>query len=158
MCSATTLHAKVVFTDQPHARLLHMNIEAAISRARRCCRFTAKDVPVNEYGLTMFDQPVFIGVEHTGRSTVPCDVSRWGSGSSGNCGGGIGRNCPSGGCIDRHRWEPLPILDTIDAALNSDMLIHPENGRDSNVLRTENPAKEYGRRLGRRRHRRRRAL
>ena len=39
--------------------------------------FTAADVPVNEYGLTMFDQPVMIGVGSTGRSPVPSDVSRW---------------------------------------------------------------------------------
>ena len=38
---------------------------------------TAADVPVNEYGLTLFDQPVFIGLDDTGRSSVPCDVSRW---------------------------------------------------------------------------------
>ena len=38
---------------------------------------TAADVPVNEYGLTLFDQPVFIGLNDTGRSSVPCDVSRW---------------------------------------------------------------------------------
>ena len=60
---------------------------------------TAADVPVNEYGLTMFDQPVLIGpaspvseagrarhggkrpcrqtAQSTARRLVPGDVSRW---------------------------------------------------------------------------------
>ena len=38
---------------------------------------TADDVPVNEYGLTMNDQPVFIGATQSGRSAVPSNVSRW---------------------------------------------------------------------------------
>ena len=33
--------------------------------------------PVNEYGLTMFDQPVLIGLGDTGRAVDPRDVSRW---------------------------------------------------------------------------------
>ncbi|MCO5190543.1 MAG: xanthine dehydrogenase family protein molybdopterin-binding subunit [Anaerolineae bacterium] len=127
------LHAKVVFTDQPHARLLHMNIEAAQAVPGVVAVFTAKDVPVNEYGLTMFDQPVFIGVEHTGRSTVPCDVSRWEADHLAIVVAESAEIAHQAAALIVTEWEPLPILDTIDAALNSDVLIHPENGRDSNV-------------------------
>ncbi|MCB0968458.1 MAG: hypothetical protein KDB37_16625, partial [Ilumatobacter sp.] len=74
---ADALVGKVVFTDQPHARLTRLDVRAAEALPGVVAVFTGRDVPVNEYGLTMFDQPVFISVEHTGRSTVPCDVSRW---------------------------------------------------------------------------------
>ena len=38
---------------------------------------TAADVPVNEYGLTLFDQPVMVGRRAHRRVDVPCDVTRW---------------------------------------------------------------------------------
>ena len=63
---ADALHAVVVFTDQPHARLVSLDCSAAEAVDGVVAVVTAADVPVNEYGLTMFDQPVLIGVEHTG--------------------------------------------------------------------------------------------
>ena len=71
------LHAVVVFTNQPHARLVDLDLTETLSAAGVVTVVTAADVPVNEYGLTLFDQPVFIGLDDTGRSSVPCDVSRW---------------------------------------------------------------------------------
>ena len=71
------LVAKVVFTDRPHARLVALDAAPAEAVPGVVAVFTAADVPVNEYGLTQFDQPVLVGVEHTGRSDVPADVSRW---------------------------------------------------------------------------------
>ena len=71
------LHAVVVFTNQPHARLVSIDLSRAIASPGVVTVVTAADVPVNEYGLTLFDQPVFIGLDDTGRSSVPCDVSRW---------------------------------------------------------------------------------
>ena len=38
---------------------------------------TAADAPVNEYGLTMRDQPALVGVDHTGAAAVDAAVSRW---------------------------------------------------------------------------------
>ena len=71
------LHAVVVFTNQPHARLVGVNFEETLDAPGVVTVVTAADVPVNEYGLTLFDQPVFIGLDDTGRSSVRCDVSRW---------------------------------------------------------------------------------
>ena len=71
------LHAVVVFTNQPHARLVDLDFTDTLSAPGVVTVVTAADVPVNEYGLTLFDQPVFIGLDDTGRSSVPCDVSRW---------------------------------------------------------------------------------
>ncbi|MEM7324699.1 MAG: xanthine dehydrogenase family protein molybdopterin-binding subunit, partial [Actinomycetota bacterium] len=55
------LHAKVVFTNQPHARLIDLDTTACEAAPGVVAVVTAADVPVNEYGLTMFDQPVLIG-------------------------------------------------------------------------------------------------
>ncbi|MCS5703231.1 MAG: aldehyde oxidase, partial [Acidobacteria bacterium] len=70
------LHAVVVFTNQPHARLVELDVSETLSAPGVVTVVTAADVPVNEYGLTLFDQPVFIGLDDTGRSSVPCNVSR----------------------------------------------------------------------------------
>ena len=71
------LVALAVFTNQPHARLRHLDVAAAEQVSGVVAVFTGADVPVNEYGLTVFDQPVFVSIEHTGASVVPADVSRW---------------------------------------------------------------------------------
>ena len=71
------LHAKVVFTDRPHARLLRLDTVAAERQPGVVAVFTGADIPVNEYGLTMFDQHVFVSVDHSGASSVPSDISRW---------------------------------------------------------------------------------
>ena len=44
------LHARVVFSDQPHARMLSIDLDAARGVAGVVEIFTAPDVPVNEYG------------------------------------------------------------------------------------------------------------
>ena len=71
------LEAMVVFSNQPHARMVSMNTERARNTQGVVEVITAADIPMNEYGLTMFDQPVLVGVDGTGRSPVPSDVSRW---------------------------------------------------------------------------------
>ena len=65
-----TPDAKVVFSGRPHARMLAMDMTAAPTAPGVVAVFTAADVPVNEYGLTMRDQPVLVGLGDTGRSAV----------------------------------------------------------------------------------------
>ena len=60
------LHARVVFSGRPHARMRSMDVSAAEATPGVVAVFTAADVPVNEYGLTMFDQPVLVGLGGTG--------------------------------------------------------------------------------------------
>ena len=74
------LVAKVVFTDQPHAELMALDTAAAEAVPGVIAVFTAADVPVNEYGLTMPDQPVFSGPGPASGSDGPRvdpTVSRW---------------------------------------------------------------------------------
>ncbi len=55
------LHAKILFAGRPHARILSIDISEAEALPGVAAIFTAKDVPVNEYGLQINDQPVLCG-------------------------------------------------------------------------------------------------
>jgi CO/xanthine dehydrogenase Mo-binding subunit len=55
------LHMKILFAGRPHARILRLDTTKAEAVPGVAAIFTAKDVPNNEYGLIMPDQPVLIG-------------------------------------------------------------------------------------------------
>ena len=130
---ADALHAKVVFTNQPHARLLHLDTSAAQAAPGVVAVITGGDVPVNEYGLTMFDQPVFISLEHSGRSDVPCDISRWEADHLALVVAESVDAAERGAKLIEADWEQLSVVADIDEALSDDApLLHAENGLDSN--------------------------
>ncbi|MQC26954.1 MAG: aldehyde oxidase, partial [Chloroflexi bacterium] len=58
---ANQAHAKVLFANRPHAIVCSINTERAAALDGVIAIFTAKDVPVNEYGLILTDQPVLCG-------------------------------------------------------------------------------------------------
>jgi CO/xanthine dehydrogenase Mo-binding subunit len=126
------LVAKVVFTGQPHARLTRLDVAAARAVPGVVAVFTSADVPVNHYGLTMADQPVFIGLEHTGRASVACDVSRWEADHLALVVAVDEATAHHAASLVEASWEPLPLLADIDASLASDVLLHPENGKPTN--------------------------
>ncbi|MFL7792686.1 MAG: xanthine dehydrogenase family protein molybdopterin-binding subunit [Anaerolineae bacterium] len=68
------LHAKVLFAGRPHARVLSIDTSDAEAVPGFVSIFTAKDVPVNEYGLQTPDQPVLCG---PGSSKPGTDVVRF---------------------------------------------------------------------------------
>jgi len=68
------LHAKILFAGRPHARILSIDTSAAEAVPGVVAIFTAKDVPVNEYGLQTPDQPVLCG---PGSSEPDADVVRF---------------------------------------------------------------------------------
>jgi CO/xanthine dehydrogenase Mo-binding subunit len=55
------LWMKVRFTDRVHARVTAIGTSRAEAYPGVIAVYTAKDVPVNEYGLGIFDQPVLCG-------------------------------------------------------------------------------------------------
>ena len=126
------LHAKVVFSGQPHARMISMDTSAALADPGVVAVFTAADIPVNEYGLTMFDQPVLVGIGATGRSDVPSDVSRWEADQIALVVAESPEAAQRGAAAIKVEWEPLPIVADIDDALRDDVRVHPEYG-DSNT-------------------------
>jgi CO/xanthine dehydrogenase Mo-binding subunit len=52
---------KILFAGRPHARIRRLDTAAAEAMAGVLAVFSARDVPVNEYGLIMPDQPVLCG-------------------------------------------------------------------------------------------------
>lgn len=63
----------VVFAGIPHARIRALDASAARAMPGVVTVLTAADVPVNEYGLIMADQPVLCGVG----STPQAERVRW---------------------------------------------------------------------------------
>ena len=55
------LHMKILFAGRPHARVISIDTSAAEALPGVVAVYTAKDVPVNEYGLQKKDQPVLCG-------------------------------------------------------------------------------------------------
>jgi CO/xanthine dehydrogenase Mo-binding subunit len=55
------LHMKLLFAGRPHARIKWIKITSAEAAPGVVAVYTAKDVPVNEYGLQWQDQPVLCG-------------------------------------------------------------------------------------------------
>ncbi len=125
------LHAVVVFTDQPHARLLTLDVRPARRIPGVVEVVTAHDIPVNEYGLTMFDQPVLIGPGQCERSVVPTDVSRWEADQLAVVVAETREAAEAGADAIVTEWEPLPIVSDIDAALTDETLVHPESGSNA---------------------------
>ena len=55
------VYMKILFSDRPHAIIRKIDTTLAEQVEGVLAVFTAKDVPVNEYGLIMRDQPVLCG-------------------------------------------------------------------------------------------------
>ena len=54
-------HMKILFARRPHARIRRIDTAKAEQAPGVIGVFTSKDVPVNEYGLIINDQPVLCG-------------------------------------------------------------------------------------------------
>ncbi len=55
------LFMKVLMAERPHARVLDIRIDKALASPGVVAVYIAKDLPVNEYGLQIPDQPVLCG-------------------------------------------------------------------------------------------------
>ena len=127
---AELLHAKVLFSGQPHARLRRIDTSAAEALPGVVLVLTAKDVPVNEYGLIMPDQPVLVGLDS---SNPIAEVSRW-EGDQVALVVAESEAIAAAACrLIELDWEPLPIISDMLEARRDEVVIHPEIG--SNVLK-----------------------
>ncbi len=117
------LHAKVLFSNQPHARMVRMDMAAAEAVPGVVAIFTAQDVPNNEYGLTLFDQPVLVGL---GSSRPGCDVSRWEGDQVAMIVAETEHAAAQAAELIAIEWEQLPVVTDPFAAMSNDVLIHAE--------------------------------
>ncbi|MCB9421468.1 MAG: xanthine dehydrogenase family protein [Ardenticatenaceae bacterium] len=115
------LHGKVLFSHQPHARMLSMDISEAEAVPGVVAIFTAKDVPVNEYGLGFRDQPVLAGL---GSNKKDGDISRW----EGDHVAVIIAETELAAAQARDRikieWEPLPIVSDVHEAMKDEIILN----------------------------------
>jgi len=68
------LWMRIKFSERAHARVIRVDKQKAEALPGVVCVFTSHDVPVNEYGLVIKDQPVLCGPgsEKTGTDVVRC--------------------------------------------------------------------------------------
>ena len=123
--------AKVVFTGQPHARLIRLDVAAAVAVPGVITVVTADDVPRNEYGLTKFDQPVLIGSINTDDVAVETNVSRWEADHLAVVVAETIEAANAGAAAIVAEWEQLELVPDIDAALADRVLVHPQDGTNS---------------------------
>ena len=124
------LSMKILFSGRPHAVIRSIDTTQTDALPGVIATFTAKDVPVNEYGLIYNDQPVLCG---PGSSKPNTDRVRF-----------IGDQialviaesediASKGRDLIKVEYEDLPILTDMVKAMQEDaVLLHPD--RDSNIF------------------------
>ncbi len=127
------LHAKIVFSGRPHARMVSMDASAARSAPGVVLVLTAADVPVNEYGLEVFDQPVFVGLGSNDRSAVPADISRWEGDQVAIVVAESVEQAEAASNLLAIEWEDRPVVGDLDQALVGDVLVRPDLNASNNV-------------------------
>ena len=124
------LFGRVLFSGQPHARMLSMDISAAEAAPGVVAVFTAKDVPVNGYGLGTPDQPVFVGL-NSGQPYA--DISLWEGDHVALVVAETESDAARAAALIRIEWEPLPIVTDVHEAMKDELVLHPWHG--SNILK-----------------------
>ena len=120
------LFAHIVFSNEPHARMIAMNTGAALAAPGVVAVLTAADVPVNEYGLTMFDQPVLVGLGDTGRTAVDAGVSRWEADKVAIVVAETAEQAAAAAALIEINWRQRPVIENIEQAIGDEVLVHPE--------------------------------
>ena len=123
------VYMKVLFAERPHAIIRNIDTQQAEAEPGVIAVFTSRDVPVNEFGLIMFDQPVLCGPSpkaHTERvrfigdkvALVVAETEK------------IAEKALHLIKVD---YQDLPLVTDPQESLKADaLLLHPE--RDSNVF------------------------
>ena len=130
---------KVVFAGIAHGRITAVDTAAALAAPGVIAVLTAQDVPVNEYGLIMPDQPVLCGIG----STPQAEVVRWEADHVAVVVAETEAQAHAAAKLVKIEHEPLPILtDPLLAMQPNAPILHPhefrfpygERDRNSNIL------------------------
>ena len=124
------LHMKTLFAERPHARVLNINTNKAENAAGVVAVYTAKDVPVNEYGLQIPDQPVLCG---PGSIKPFTDIVRFVGDQVAVVIATSEIEAEAAVKLIEVEYEDLPFLSDPTVALRSDAhILHPDRG-DTNI-------------------------
>lgn len=121
---------KILFAGRPHAIVRAIDTSEAESVPGVLTVLTAKDVPVNEYGLIMPDQPVLCGPGSTKPYT---DRVRFVGDQIAVVVADTEKIAAEACQKIKVTFEDLPVVDSIEAAMGTDpLLLHPDHA--SNVI------------------------
>jgi len=124
------LHMKILFAERPHARVKSIDTGKADAAEGVVAVYTAKDVPVNEYGLQIKDQPVLCG---PGSEKPYTDLVRFVGDQVAVVVAQTEAEAAAAVKLIEVEYEDLPILSNPKSALRSEApILHPNLG-DTNV-------------------------
>ena len=127
---AGQLYMKILFSDRPHAVIRKVDTQKAEAFEGVLAVFTAKDVPVNEYGLIMPDQPVLCG---PGSGKLFAERVRFIGDQIALVVAETESIAEQARDLIEVEYEELPLLtDPVAARDDTDLLVHPDT--DTNVF------------------------
>jgi len=113
---------KIVYAGAPHARINAVAVRAALAAPGVIAVLTAADVPVNEYGLIMPDQPVLCGPG----STAQAETVRWEADHVAVVVAETEAQAEAAARLVQLDYTPLPVVTDPVAALQPDApILHP---------------------------------
>ncbi len=124
------LYMKILFAERPHARVKDVRTDKAGAAEGVIAVYTSKDVPVNEYGLQIKDQPVLCG---PGSKKPYTDIVRFVGDQVAVVVAETESQAEAAVKLIEVEYEDLPILSNPQAALRPDApILHPDRG-ETNV-------------------------
>ena len=124
------LFMKILFAERPHARVLTIQTANAEKSSGVVAVYTAKDIPVNEYGLQIPDQPVLCG---PGSNKPYTDIVRFVGDQVAVVVAKTEGEAEAAVKLIEVEYEDLPLLSDPTIALRPDApILHPDRG-DTNV-------------------------
>ena len=124
------LHMKILLAGRPHARVRFIDTAQAEAAPGVVAVYTARDVPVNEYGLQWQDQPVLCG---PGSSKPGTDIVRFIGDQVAAIVAHSEAEAAAALKLIRVEYEDLPVVsDAVEALKPDSPRIHEEIG-DSNI-------------------------
>ena len=122
---------KILFAERPHARILRIDTTEAEAAPGVKAVFTAKDVPMNEYGLQWKDQPVLCG---PGSSIPGSDVVRFVGDQVALIVAETEVAAAHARDLIRVEWEDLPLLTDPVIAMQPGASLHPSDTRATRIF------------------------
>src|SRR5512138_53623 len=127
------LFMKILFAERPHARVISIDTSAAQAAPGVVAVYTAADVPLNEYGLQIPDQPVLCGF---GSSTPHGDTVRFVGDQVAVV---VAENEAAAAAalpFVKVEYEDLPtVSDPLEAMQPDAPILHPERGNTNICVR-----------------------
>ncbi len=123
------LYMKILFAGRPHARIVHIDTRRAEALPGVHLVLTARDVPNNEYGLIMPDQPVLCG---PGSQKPYADRVRFVGDQVAAVVAETEDIAAQARDLIEVTYEDLPVVTDPEAALQPDApLLHPDKGSNT---------------------------